>query len=177
MPYLFINFLFFQASWFALVAGAANRLLIPGIVLCSAFLAWELYRSAERRALGALVGLAIVGGILVDGSYATFELVRYTLPAGPIAPWWIIGLWVVFALTLTESMGWMRQRAIIGSLMAGVSAPLSYYAGYKLGAVEFPMGLQTAMIIAALTWIPAIYVLINVCNRLMPAPADTKKPA
>lgn len=177
MPYLVVNFLLFQASWFALVAGAANQLLIPGIVLCAVFLAWELYRSADRWALASLVGLAMVGGVLVDGSYASFGIVRYELPAGPLAPWWIIGLWVIFALTLTESMGWMRERMITGSLMAGVAAPLSYYAGFKLGAVAFPMGLKTAMLVAAVTWIPAIFVLLLLSKRLLPARANGQRPA
>lgn len=177
MPYLVVNFLMFQASWFALVAGAANHLLAPGVALCGVFLAWELYRSADRWALASLVGLAVIGGVLVDGSYASFNIVRYALPAGPLAPWWILGLWVIFALTLTESMGWMRERMIVGSLMAGVAAPLSYYAGFKLGAVTFPMGLTTAMLIAAATWMPAIYLLLMLSKRLLPATANEKTPA
>ncbi|MEM7610178.1 MAG: DUF2878 domain-containing protein [Pseudomonadota bacterium] len=170
MPNLVINFLLFQTSWFALVAGAANNLLIPGAALCALFFAWELYRSKARKRLVALVVVAVAGGIIVDGSYALFGLVEYQLPAGPIAPWWIIGLWVIFALTLTESMGWMRDRIWAGALMAGIGAPLSYLAGYKLGAIEFPLGLATGLGIAALTWIPAIYVLVLICNRLMPQP-------
>ncbi|MEM1440076.1 MAG: DUF2878 domain-containing protein [Pseudomonadota bacterium] len=168
MPYLIANFALFQASWVALVAGAANGLLIPGVLLTAAFLCWELRRSDNPSGLALLVALAVVGGIVVDGGYALSGVVDYELPAGPLAPWWILGLWVVFSLTLTESMGWMRDRRVIGSLLAGVSAPLSYYAGYKLGAVEFPRGLWFAMGVAAVTWIPAIFALVTLSNRLLP---------
>ena len=176
MPYLFANFAFFQASWVALVAGAANGLLIPGVLLTALFLGWELRRSENPRALALLVGMALLGGIVVDGGYALSGIVDYELPAGPLAPWWILGLWVVFSLTLTESMGWMRNRRLLGSLLAGISAPLSYYAGYKLGAVEFPQGLWTAMVVAAITWIPAIFALVTLSNRLLPQPATATAP-
>lgn len=177
MPYLIANFALFQASWVALVAGAANGLLVPGVLLTALFLAWELRRSENPRALALLVGLAVVGGIVIDGGYALSGIVDYELPAGPLAPWWILGLWVVFALTLTESMGWMRKRRLLGSLLAGISAPLSYYAGYKLGAVAFPQGLWTAMAVAAATWIPAIYVLVTLSSRLLPERTGAAAPA
>lgn len=171
MPYLIANFALFQASWVALVAGAANGLLVPGVLLTALFLGWELRRSDNPKALGLLVGIAVIGGIVIDGGYALSGIIDYELPAGPLAPWWILGLWVVFSLTLTESMGWMRRRRLLGSLLAGISAPMSYYAGYKLGAVAFPEGLWLAMAIAAVTWMPAIFALVTLSNRLLPQPA------
>ena len=151
--------------------GAANDLLLPGFLLTGVFLAWELQRSARPGALLVLVGVALLGGVIVDGGYALASIVAYRQPAGPLAPWWILGLWIIFSLTLTESMGWMQQRRLIGSLMAGVAAPMSYFAGYKLGAITFPSGFWTAMAVAAVTWMPAIFGLITLANRLLP-PAE-----
>ena len=168
MPYLIANFALFQACWFALVAGAAHGLLVPGVLLAGLFLAWELRRSRDARALGLLVCIAIVGGVIIDGGYAISGVVAYRLPAGPLAPWWILGLWVVFALTLTESMGWIRARPLLGSVLAGIAAPLSYWAGERLGAVSFPRGFWLAMGIAAVTWMPAVYLLATLSRRLLP---------
>ena len=164
MPYLIANFVLFQASWIALVAGAANGLLLPGALLTAVFVGWELSRSDNPRELCLLVAVAVCGGIVIDGGYAV-TAVLFALCIPPLAPWWILGLWVVFALTLTESMGWMRRRRLLGSLMAAVAAPLSYYAGYKLGAIEFPLGFWWAMGVAAATWMPAIFALVTFANR------------
>lgn len=167
MLQLIINFVFFQVTWLALVAGAANGLLWPGIGLCSLFLAWELYASSDRKGLITLLACGLAGGVLLDGSYVLLGVAAYALPAGPFAPWWILGLWLIFTLTLTQSMGWMRQRPIIGAAMAGIAAPLSYLAGYKLGAIEFPIGLQFGLLVTALTWIPAIYLMVMLSKKFV----------
>lgn len=162
------NFLLFQGSWLALVVGAANSLLWPGALLCLLFLGWELSIANNRRGLLTLLAFGLIGGVLVDGSYATFGIVDYVLPAGPVAPWWIMGLWVIFTLTLTQSMAWMRDRPLLGSCLAGIAAPLSYAAGFKFGAITFPQGFWFSMGIAAVTWIPAIYLMVRLSIWLIP---------
>ncbi|MEM9172787.1 MAG: DUF2878 domain-containing protein [Pseudomonadota bacterium] len=170
------NFVLFQACWLTIVVGAANGLRWPGFVLCLIFLGWELYRSAKPLALVKLIGLSLIGGVIVDGGYVIFDVVDYILPAGPIAPWWILGLWVAFALTLTTSMGWMRDRPIVGSAMAGVAAPLSYLAGFHFGAITFPQGQTFGLLVAAATWIPAIYLMVMATNWLF-GPTAAKQAA
>ena len=171
-----LNFVLFQLSWIALVAGAARGILWPGVALAGGFLAWELYRSHARSGLAALVGIAVLSGIVIDGGYALAGVVDYAQPAGPLAPWWILGLWVVFSLTLTVSMGWMRHRIVLGSLLAGFAAPMSYLAGHHLGAVEFPMGMTIALAVAALTWMPAIFLLVRLSRRLVPVRSANARP-
>lgn len=172
MRNLIINFVAFQCCWVALVAGAGQDLRWPGVFCVALFLAWELYVTEHRRRLAALAGIALLFGIAVDGGYAAFDVMRYAMPEGPLAPWWILGLWVAFALTLTSSLGWLRERAVAGALLAGIAAPMSYLTGNKLGAVSFPMSLQATMVITGLTWMTVIYALILVTRRLVPARAD-----
>jgi hypothetical protein len=171
MRNLIINFVAFQCCWVALVAGAGQNLRWPGILCLAAFLAWELYVTEQPRRLAALAGVALAFGIVVDGGYAVLDVMRYAMPEGPLAPWWILGLWVAFALTLTSSLGWLRERAVAGALMAGIAAPMSYYTGYKLGAVSFPMPIEATLAVTGLTWMTVIYALILVTRRLVPAPA------
>ena len=68
-------------------------------------------------------------------------------------------------------MGWIRDRPLLGSVLAGIAAPLSYFAGERLGAVTFPCGFWVAMGVAAFTWMPAVYLLARLSNRLLPARA------
>ena len=162
------NFVLFQLSWLALVGGAGRGLLWPGLVLSTVFLAWECTMSHNRKGLISLLGAGLAGGMIVDGSYAWFGIIDYALPSGPLAPWWILGLWVIFTLTLPQSMAWMRARPVIGSLMAGIAAPMSYIAGLKLGAVTFPLGFWPTFAITAATWIPAIYLMVQLSKVFVP---------
>ena len=50
---------------------------------------------------------------------------------------WMVALWVNLALTLNYSLGWLKEKLILSSLFAAVGGPLAYYAGSKMGAINF----------------------------------------
>jgi len=133
-----INFIFFNACWFALVLGAANGIVWPGMLLACAFLAWEVSRESSRTRLLALCAVALSLGLLVDGSFVALGLLEYASPWGPLAPAWILTLWVVFALTLRGCLGWLAGRYRLAALFGAIGQPLSFTAGSKLGAAAFP---------------------------------------
>ncbi|MFK8053301.1 MAG: DUF2878 domain-containing protein [Woeseiaceae bacterium] len=168
MIQLVANFLFFQVTWLALVAGAAKDMIWPGALLCMMFLTWEFYHASNRRGLALMLLCGLAGSIIVDGSYVLLGIAEYAMPLGPIVPLWIMGLWIIFSLTIPQSMSWMRKRPVVGALMAGLAAPLSYLAGHKLDAISFPIGLSNALLITALTWIPAIYLMIVISMKTLP---------
>lgn len=145
-----INFLFFNACWFALVLGAANGIVWPGILLAAAFLAWEFYRQSSRGRLLALCLAALSAGLVVDGAFVALGVLDYASPWGPLAPAWILTLWVVFALTLRGCLAWLRGRYRLAALFGAIGQPLSFTAGTKLGAASFPG--ETGLLILGAVW-------------------------
>lgn len=154
-----VNFILFNACWFALVLGAANGLIWPGLVLTAGFLAWELAREPVRGRLLALCGLALACGFLIDGGFVALDLIRYASPAGPLVPLWILALWIAFALALRRSLAWLEGRYGLAALFGAVGAPLSYAAGARLEAAAFPPGPIT-LLGMSLTWLLATPLLV-----------------
>ena len=53
---------------------------------------------------------------------------------GPFAPLWIVILWAAIGFTACHSLRFFSQRPMLGGLFAAVAAPISYFAGQRLGA-------------------------------------------
>lgn len=154
-----VNFLLFNACWFSLVLGAANGLVWPGIALAALFLAWELPRDPAPGRLLSLCALALLFGFLIDGGFVALDLIRYASPAGPLVPYWILGLWITFALALRRCLAWLAGRYSLAAFFGAVGAPLSYAAGARLGAASFPPGDVTLLLMSA-TWLIATPILV-----------------
>jgi hypothetical protein len=78
-------------------------------------------------------------GIVVDSSLQYFSVIRfYGWALGSLSPFWLWMVWVMFALTLNNSLAFLQNRHVLLSAVAGlVFGPLSYIAGAKLGAASF----------------------------------------
>lgn len=165
-----INFIFFQVLWFACVLGAAEGVVWPGIVTLLAFLVWQL--QASRRVSGDITILivATIVGILIDTLWIKMGLLRYeaNYPIAGAAPIWIVCLWIGFALTINHSLAWLKSKILIAVTLSMVSAPLSYFAGHRFGALEFLTDIPTALFVLAVAWgvtFPALVVLSNRLNK------------
>lgn len=141
MPFMTIlaNALLFQLGWFAAVLGAAGDLPWVGVLVAAAIAAVHLARAARPLPELALLALAVVAGagfdtLIVQAGWLRFD--SGMLVAGT-APVWMVALWANFATTLNVSMRLLRSRLLVAALFGAIGAPLAYYAGGKLGAVEF----------------------------------------
>lgn len=141
MPFMTIlaNALLFQLGWFAAVLGAASDLPWIGVLAAAAIAAVHLARAARPLPELALLALAVVAGagfdtLIVQAGWLRFD--NGMLVAGT-APVWMVALWANFATTLNVSMRLLRSRLLVAALFGAIGAPLAYYAGGKLGAVEF----------------------------------------
>jgi hypothetical protein len=134
-----LNFVLFQIGWFSSVLGAASNMPWLGPVVFVAVFSWHL-RGAQRPDLEA--GLVLACGIVgtwFDSLLVATGWVAY--PAGQfssvMAPYWIITMWMLFATTLNISMGWLRGKRLLAAVLGAIAGPASYYAGQKLGGIEF----------------------------------------
>ena len=149
------NFAIYQLAWFAVILGAARgfawlgaamALLVTGVHL------WICREPVEFR----LVGLAAVLGLVVDTTLAATEQAQFDSAGSlPIAPYWMLALWVAFATTLNHSLRWLMRRPVAAALSGAVFGPLAYLAGEKLGALSLPSP-ATALPMIAAAWLVAM---------------------
>jgi hypothetical protein len=64
----------------------------------------------------------------------------------------MVALWAAFATTLNVSLRPLHRRPGMAAMLGAVAAPLAYYAGGKLGAVEF-VDLGKAMLAIGAGWL------------------------
>jgi len=162
-----VNAVLFQATWFACVLGAAAQLLWPGL-LALALLALSL---ARRPGLGidlTLAGLAVAVGFVLDSLWIHFAVLDYQ--GAQWAPAWILALWAGVALTLRHSLSLFLPRPLIGGVLAGCCAPLSYLAGERFGAASVPDAWN--LIWVALCWAVLFTLSFALVARLRPADGE-----
>jgi Protein of unknown function (DUF2878) len=163
---LLVNFVAFQFGWFACVVGAARGWPLTGTAIAALIVAWHIVRAARPAEELKLIAVALLIGVLWDSALIALGLTDFTsgtLLVG-LAPPWILALWALFATTLNLSLRWLRQRWLLAALLGAVAGPLSYWAGVRLGAVQF-VAPWPALIALSIGWALITPVLVNVASR------------
>ena len=161
---LITNFLLFQIGWFACVLGGAYDLVIIGSTIAIAVIAYHLYQANDTAQEIHLLILALIIGLVFESIVTTQGLARYSHGQlfDFIAPLWMILMWPLFATTLNLSMRWLKGLApLLIALIGALFAPLAYYAGNRLGAVEYDY-FSLSMGIIAIAWavlLPALVMM------------------
>jgi hypothetical protein len=121
--------------------------------------------------LGVSIGLSIDTGMILAGVY---EPVREFMP-WPLAPVWIIALWVLFAGTFDLSLQQIHGRPLLACLLGAVAAPLSYAAGGRMGAATMNPSFLKSYAAFGIVWgitVPALFALSSALLR-----AENPQPA
>ena len=152
MTLIIQNFLLFQVGWLACVLGGAspNNTWV-GVVLVCGIIAVHLFKANDARPELQLVMVTVLLGTVWDSLLTTlglYEFANGVFVAG-FAPYWIIAMWALFATTLNVSMTWMKGRYLLAAIVGLIGGPLAYYAGHKLGAVNFSNTMMTLTVVGA----------------------------
>lgn len=164
------NLLGYQLVWFAAVYGAGRGWPWLGVIAAAAFAAWQLRCSRQRALDVRLLGLALILGVLLDGTLALSGTLRYAaaapaLPPGG-APVWILSLWVAFALTLNHSLRYLRGRPLLAALLGAIGGPLAYAGAGRLSqAVTFAPPRWQALACVGAGWGVCLLVLASFAGR------------
>jgi len=145
-----INFILFQAAWFAAVLGAAKGVPWLGPVAMVPVLGVHLMLAENRTGELKLLLAAGVFGFLFDTAMVAagvFLPVSHLLPR-PFSPPWMVGLWLNFAATLNVSLAWLRGHYILAAAFGAVGGPLAYFSGAKMGATEAIPSLGGLLVLA-----------------------------
>jgi hypothetical protein len=164
---LFINVAAFQVGWFACVWGAAHGLAWAGTATVIAVVLWHLlqaHRPGEEAALLLVVGLIGAVWDSASSSLGWTSFPSQTTAAGT-APYWMIALWPLFATTFNVSLRWLKPHLRLAALLGAVGGPISYYAGARLGALEFA-DLARGLLTEAVGWAVLMPLLLVLARRL-----------
>lgn len=150
-----LNFAWYQLLWFTAVLGGVP--LEPVLlVMLLLHLSLARHRASELCLMLGAAGLGMAfDGLLAAAGYFAFPQPPAVLPV----PLWLLAIWMGFAGTLRYSMAPLVARPRLMAAAATVSAPLTYLAAQRLGAVTFPHGgLATAVVIGLSWWalVPAL---------------------
>jgi len=163
-----VNIVAFQAVWFASVIGAASGVPWLGAVLLVPFALWQLSVSDDPAYDRRAVILLCLAGALIDSIYPLAGMLGYVAPwpVPGLAPAWLVLMWINLGLTLNHSLAWLRGRHLLASAFGGIGGGLSYYAGYRLGAMEMYWPTPLAVGLIGLVWAAALPVMYAVLDRM-----------
>lgn len=175
---ILVNFLLFQCAWFACVLGGAHAMPWVGPLVVLGIVVYHLATVESARAEAVLLIVAGLIGSAFDTALLATGWLSY--PSGqwiePLAPYWIITMWIAFATTLNVSLTWLRGRMPLAVAFGVIGGPLAYYAGEKLGGVVFA---EPGMVLSALAigWGLITPLLVVIASRLAEWGAGTRNGA
>ena len=131
------NVAIFQVAWLLSVIGGAQQMPWLGPVI--ALIAFGLHLHVARRPFEEVLlvlSCAVIGAgfdsVLVAAGWVTYKAGLFS---DYFAPYWIITLWMLFAMTLNVSMRWLRGKTKLAAFLGFSGGPASYIAGEALGGI------------------------------------------
>ena len=114
----------------------------------------HLYMAPRPEQEAGLILLTGIFGFAVDTLQALAGLYAFahTSAAPWLCPLWMVALWMIFATTLNASMAWLAGRYPLAAVLGAICGPVSYVAGARLGAIEFPAHVGLSLVGIAVVW-------------------------
>ncbi|WP_431228593.1 DUF2878 domain-containing protein [Burkholderia contaminans] len=142
-----------QTGWLVCVMTAAARHAAWGVTYALIATVGHLLFARRPTSEARIVITVTVFGWLWDSAVAHSGLLVY--PNGVFlegtAPYWLAGLWALFAIQLNTVLRWLRARPLISALVGAIAGPASFRAGAALGAVHFKDP-AAALVVIATGW-------------------------
>ena len=161
-----VNFLVFQTAWFAAVLGAAQHTPLWGTATVLAAIGWHLAAAARPAQEARLVAAVALIGFGVETAVVLQGHVVY--PSGQpielLAPYWMVALWALLAITLNVTMRWLKGRHALAALIGAIAGPASFYSGVQLGGARFVDTLPALLTLAG-SWAVLLPVLMVLSVR------------
>ena len=172
------NFVIFQAAWFAAVLGAAHGLAVWGCGCVIAAVGWHLAVSARPAVEARLIGAVVLIGLVAESvmarqgvvGFASGQLAPYT------APYWMVALWGLLAITLNVTMRWLKGHWWLAASIGAVAGPLSFASGVRLGAAHF-ITAAPALVILACIWAVLMPTIMWLSDRFDGVALADRQPA
>jgi Protein of unknown function (DUF2878) len=163
-----INAAWFQIGWWACIIGASHGQEVAALVLCSVLVCLHLVYTDHMRQDIQLALIVLLIGIVTDSAFQCFSIISfYGWSIGPLSPFWLWMLWLMFALTLRSSLAFLHSRLALSALLGLLFGPLTYLSGAKLGAAALDAShIHIALI--ALTWMVVLPATVLLSQKISP---------
>lgn len=132
----------FQIMWLCLIWGG-NSLLPVTIAIFVLHFALSPTSLKDLRVLPlALCGFAV--------DLFMTQLGFFSFTTWPL---WLLVLWAAFVLNLGHSMRFLRKFKLIYLIsFSAIGGTYAYWVSWKFGAVQFPYGAMTTLVVVAINW-------------------------
>lgn len=167
MSLMLQNFILFQVGWFACVlGGASSQYYWIGVVVVSVIVAVHLIRANNIQNEIMLIIVATMLGSSWDSALTMAGLFSFSngVVVAGLVPVWIIAMWALFATTLNVSLNWMKNKYLLAMVFGALGGPIAYYAGNRLGAVEFS-NTSATLLAVAIGWAIIMPLLMAIATR------------
>ena len=162
-----VNFVVFEAAWFACIVGVARGEPGWGTLVVIAAILWHVAVSARPSTELALVGLLAAIGLVAESAVVSQGHVVYPngQPLAWVAPYWMVALWAEFAIALNVTLRWLKRRPVLAAVLGAFFGPLSFVGGVRLGAARF-VDAPAALITLACMWAALMPLVMWLSDRL-----------
>jgi len=154
----------FYVGWFICIQSGADGYSYFGILFALCLLAahlmlFSLNPIKELKLVAAVFAL----GLIIDTAFINFDIIKVKTPnpwSDKITPLWILGAYIIFAMTINHCLKWLSNRKILSCIFGAIGGLASYYAGIRMGAAEFGSMPTVASIVIFTVWgvaFPSIY--------------------
>lgn len=164
----FVNFLLYQTGWFASVLGAAWGFQGLGVCIALCLVGTHFWLATDRSLQIKLAIIAAALGLIVDRTQLWAGV--FTFSQGRVLDWlpppFMTVLWIQFATTFRYCMSWLSGRYGLGAGFGWLGAPLAFYAGERLGAIDFLSPRAFHFAVLGCLWCIVVPVLVYISDRL-----------
>ncbi|AVF39647.1 DUF2878 domain-containing protein [Pandoraea apista] len=160
-----------QAGWMICVMSAAHGRGWVGVVFVTLLVAAHVPYATSRSREAMFIALVAFAGWGWESIVLRTGWIAYpagSWPAG-YAPYWMAGLWALFAIQINPLFSSLRPHWLLASLLGAAGGPLSFRAGAALGAVTFTSP-WAALTVIAIGWAVHFPVLLWLGGRIGSAP-------
>jgi hypothetical protein len=166
---LIVNIVLWNIVWFVTIFGAAKGYAYAGPLAAAAVYVFHMLCMSTNRLYDTLLVIILVlMGLVADTLVAALGALDFgpLAVAGPLAPPFMLALWVNFALLLNYALRWLKGKYPVAIILGAVGGPMAYYTGSRIGAVTLPGQLWYCLLIIGLEWAIAMPLILLIMARL-----------
>lgn len=116
---------------------------------------------------GKFVLIATLLGTLVDSIPVYLNLISFPFTKIYIGvyPVWMSLMWSIFATSFFTSLAWLLKKLPLQFLFGLIGGPLSLYAAFLIGALDFPRGMTLPLIFCSVEWALMVPFLCTIIKK------------